>query len=317
MPGDKSKDKSGDKHSQTMLAHKKLNPVNQDKKASGHENPAKRDKRTHSDVAEDSIENVDIMTIHSDLKEIKTTLQDTVKRSDIDQLVTQKDLKELVTTIVQSLLGNLREEFDAKLRERTGKLQDEVDSLNFENNNLKERLRQKDKQLEELKESVEDCKNRSIDAIKLGNYNEQYSRKHNIRMVNYPERKDENLRDKFVQIVNEDLKVNIESSDVIAIHRIPGKKGDIRPVIVKVRNTEMKIDIMRNKKGLKNGVKFHDDITQRNLGLLTRLGQKQDLDNSWFYNCSVYGKLKNSKHKIKFDLFDNIDEKIQKKLSES
>ena len=72
---------------------------------------------------------------------------------------------------------------------------------------------------------------------------------------------------------------------------------------------------MRNKKGLKNNVKFHDDITQRNLGLLTRLSKIDNLENAWFYNCSVYGKLKNSKHKIKFDLFDDAEEKIKKRIS--
>ena len=62
---------------------------------------------------------------------------------------------------------------------------------------------------------------------------------------------------------------------------------------------------MRNKKGLKQGIKFHDDITQRNLGLITRLSQKPQLDNAWFYNCSVYAKMKDSKQRIKFDLFDD------------
>ena len=47
---------------------------------------------------------------------------------------------------------------------------------------------------------------RSVDALKLGNHNEQYSRKHNIRMLNFPERKDENLREDFVKLVNTEVK---------------------------------------------------------------------------------------------------------------
>ena len=92
-----------------------------------------------------------------------------------------------------------------------------------------------------LEEKLNDADRRSVDALKLGNHNEQYSRKHNIRMLNFPERKDENLREDFVKLVNTELKVHISPSDVQAIHRIPGKDRGIRPVIVKVKNTEVKI----------------------------------------------------------------------------
>lgn len=312
---DNKDNKNKDRTVQQLLAPKKDQP----KGAQGNP-PAKAAKRTLSDVSNESMDTIEaeISIMHSDVKEIKQSLKDTVTKSDLDNLVQQKDLKELVTTIVSSLLTTLREsiteEFNTKLRERTGKLKDEVDALNIENHQLKERLRTKDKQIEELQDIVKDCNIRSMDALKLANYNEQYSRKHNIRMVNFPEKKSENLRDDFVKMVKKDLNVEIEPSDVVAIHRIPGK-DTIRPVIAKVRNTEIKIDIMRNKKGLKNKVKFHDDITQRNLGLLARLSNNEMLENSWFYNCSVYGKLKEGGKRMKFDLFDNIDEKIKKKLA--
>ncbi|XP_076082910.1 uncharacterized protein LOC143053968 [Mytilus galloprovincialis] len=308
------KNKDGNKTVQSLLAPKKDQQI-----ANQGNPPPKRDKRTFSDVSEESLEGIDLMSIHSDLKDIKKSLQDIVKKSDLENLVKQKDLKDLVTTIVSKLLSTLKEsiteEFNTKLRERTGKLKDEIDALNIDNENFKERLRTKDRQIEELQEKVSDCNHRSIDALKSANYNEQYSRKHNIRMVNFPEKRNENLRDVFVKMVKKDLNVEIEPSDVIAIHRIPGKEGYIKPVIAKVRNTEIKIKIMRSKKGLKNDIKFHDDITQRNLGLLARLNTNVMLNNAWFYNCSVYGKLKDSEYRIKFDLYDNIDEKIKKKLA--
>ncbi|VDI48105.1 Hypothetical predicted protein [Mytilus galloprovincialis] len=251
------KNKDGNKTVQSLLAPKKDQQI-----ANQGNPPPKRDKRTFSDVSEESLE-----------------------------------------------------EFNTKLRERTGKLKDELDALNIDNENFKERLRIKDRQIEELQEKVADCNHRSIDALKSANYNEQYSRKHNIRMVNFPEERNENLRDVFVKMVKKDLNVEMEPSDVIAIHRIPGKEGNTKPVIAKVRNTDIKIKIMRNKKGLKNDIKFHDDITQRNIGLLARLNTNVMLNNTWFYNCSVYGKLKDSEYRTKFDLYDNIDEKIKKKLS--
>ena len=54
-----------------------------------------------------------------------------------------------------------------------------------------------------------------------------------------------------MKLVNTEPKVHISPSDVQAIHRIPSKDRGIRPVIVKVKNTEVKINIMRKKRNLK------------------------------------------------------------------
>lgn len=47
-----------------MLAPSKTGNTSKD-------NPPKRDKRTHSDVAEGSVEGIDLISIHRDLTEIK------------------------------------------------------------------------------------------------------------------------------------------------------------------------------------------------------------------------------------------------------
>ncbi|CAG2211371.1 unnamed protein product [Mytilus edulis] len=150
----------------------------------------------------------------------------------------------LVSDIVQKLLNHFEEKitskFECKIREATGKLDDKLDTLMIENEDLRERIRAKDRVIENLVEKVGDNNNRSIDALKLANYNEQYSRKHNIRMLNFPEKRGENLKKAFVELVNSDLNVNIEPSDVLAIHRIPGKEGYQKPVIVKVRTLTLK-----------------------------------------------------------------------------
>ena len=62
-------------------------------------------------------------------------------------------------------------------------------------------------------------------------------------------------------------------------------------MIVKVKNPEVKINIMRKKRNLKKDFRFHDDITQSNLGLMARLKRSERFENVWFYNCNVYAKL--------------------------
>jgi hypothetical protein len=67
----------------------------------------------------------------------------------------------------------------------------------------------------------------------MANYNQQYSMKFNIKIMNYPEKKDEKIRDIFVK---DKLNVKVDPSEIQAIHRIPGKIGETRPVIVKLVN---------------------------------------------------------------------------------
>jgi hypothetical protein len=59
---------------------------------------------THSDVAEYSVEGIDLMSIYSDLGEIKKSLQATCTKTDLESavncLVKQSDLNDLVNTFL-------------------------------------------------------------------------------------------------------------------------------------------------------------------------------------------------------------------------
>ena len=72
--------------------------------------------------------------------------------------------------------------------------------------------------------------------------------------------------------------------------------------------------IMRAKKNLpkKETVRLVDDVTKHNMGLITRLRNCKELESAWYFNCSVYGKTFDEK-RIKFDIFDDINNKIAKR----
>jgi hypothetical protein len=64
------------------------------------------------------------------------------------------------------------------------------------------------------------------EAIRMCNYNEQYSRKFNIKIMNYLKKEGEDLRSDFInKIAKEKLKVTIQPDEIQAIHRIRGKEG--------------------------------------------------------------------------------------------
>jgi hypothetical protein len=48
---------------------------------------------------------------------------------------------------------------------------------------------------------------------------------------------------------------------------------------------------------------------------MARLKNSEKFENVWFYNCNVYAKPEGTS-RIRYDLFDNIDEKLKKKLKE-
>ncbi|KAH3888411.1 hypothetical protein DPMN_012445 [Dreissena polymorpha] len=147
--------------------------------------------------------------------------------------------------------------------------------------------------------------------IKKANYNEQYSRKNNIKILNIPENKEEN-ETSLANTVSEILKINTEVDlqpiDVVAMYRIPTKKGKFRPVIIKLRNNSVKSAIMRKRAPMKsNGYRLVDDVTKPNQGLINRLLPHPNIDSAWYFNGAVYGKTV-AEERIKFDINDNVND---------
>ncbi|XP_013408787.1 uncharacterized protein LOC106172561 [Lingula anatina] len=250
-------------------------------------------KRPHSEVANSSAEELQ-MLMH-ELSEIKNEIKETIRK---------EDLEITVTRVVERLLNNMVSEMDAKFMQkfdclkmesetRAAKLQDQVDSLQMENEQLKEVMRKKDQEMKKMNELLKQNDYYSKETMRSCNHNEQYSRKTNIRALNIIEKKEENLREIFIDMLQKEAKLNIEPTDIQAIHRIPGKQGSPRPVIIKLRNTDIKRTIMRKKRELKSGARLYDDITLKNLTLLNKLKQHEHVESAWFFNCNVYCQLKN------------------------
>jgi MinD-like ATPase involved in chromosome partitioning or flagellar assembly len=123
----------------------------------------------------------------------------------------------------------------------------------------------------------------SKEALQMANYNQQYSRKFNIKIMNYPEKKDEKIRDIFVKdIVKDKLNVKVDPPEIQAIYRIRGKIGEARPVIVKLVNSEVKYRIMRAKENLskKENVRLVEDVTKHNMGLITKLRNCKEFESA-------------------------------------
>ena len=101
-----------------------------------------------------------------------------------------------------------------------------IENWTKENEDLREQIARQRKHISEFQKQVADNEIISKQALQMSSYNQQYSRKFNIKIMNYPEMKDEKIWDLFVKdIVKDKLNVKVDPSEIYAMHRIPGKIG--------------------------------------------------------------------------------------------
>ena len=245
----------------------------------------------------------------TELRAIGSSVNDL--RAKTEDAMTKNDMKTFIKATVQDIMNeinkNIEVTIDIKVQERTKKWQEEIDMLREENDQLKLKL------LNANKNSLSFQKTANL-ALEKANYNEQYSRKNNIKIMNIREEAgedDSTLLNKVSDLLGKQ-DITLSPHQVIAIHRIPGKPGSPKPVLMKVTNTTVKSTIMRKRKVMKSaGHRLVDDVTRLNTELITRLFDHPAIEAAWYFNGTVYGKT-TAGRRIKFDLHDDIDDTIKR-----
>ena len=104
------------------------------------------------------------------------------------------------------------------MSEKLNKQTKAIENLTTENEELREQIAGQRKKMSEIQKQVADNEIISKEALQMstGNYNQQYSRKFNIKIMNYPEKKDEKIRDIFVKDI---VKDKLISQLQVLLHR--------------------------------------------------------------------------------------------------
>ena len=246
-------------------------------------------------------------SMSSDLGQIKADLKAILKKEDVEKLIAQT-VKDVVLSLEEQMKNNIM----TTVNEKCEHLQSQIESVTFENNLLKDRMKNMDELIEnnnyEMKEKIKENLQKVNEVTKMANYNEQYSRKNNFKIMDIVEENyetEEVLTEKVSSVLNKQG-VNLSKEEIIAIHRLPTKKSGIKPVIIKTVNNNVKSRVMRKRKDLKNaGNRIVDDVTKMNTGLINRLFLHEQIQSAWFFNGSVFG-LTHENERIKFNLFENI-----------
>ncbi|KAK3092771.1 hypothetical protein FSP39_007062 [Pinctada imbricata] len=77
---------------------------------------------------------------------------------------------------------------------------------------------------------------------------------------------------------------------------------------------------MKKRPVFKNSGKHYrlsDDVTERNSKLIQRLSDHELIESAWYYNGRVFGKTVSDGNRIKFDLYDDIDQKVRSRRRRS
>ena len=251
--------------------------------------------------------------VSADIKEVKTELKRMLKKEDVEDLI-----KKSISDSIRSLEDRMKEEIKRQIQEKCEKLETIIESLQFENDKLKDKLesnlKQMTERINETEAKVENQEQQTREAIKLGNHNEQFSRKNNIKIMNVEEEPSENeekLTEKVCSVLSKQG-VDLQKEEIIAIHRLPRRNQSRKPVIIKTINNNVKTRVMRKRREMRTaGYRIADDVTKLNTGLISRLSDNENIDSAWYFNGSVFGRTKGGK-RLKFELFDDINQVITK-----
>ena len=111
-------------------------------------------------------------------------------------------------------------------------LEEWMKSLEYEKDCLADRLAKVENSLIAQKDRLAECEKDALASAQRSNYNEQYSRKNNVKILNIPERASERaseteqtLTQQVSTILLSKGNIDLDTDNIIAIHRIPGKAG--------------------------------------------------------------------------------------------
>ncbi|XP_062599015.1 uncharacterized protein LOC134260484 [Saccostrea cucullata] len=226
----------------------------------------------------------------------------------------------LIPEVKQSVTEQVKKEFGEKIDKKTKEFQDQTkdisEGFNLEFETLKEKFHEQAKELRALKEHLKRYQYLTETAVTLANSNQQYSQKDNIKFTKWNEQENENLRAELCAILKETVNVDLQPTDILAIHRVPGSGGNVgpRPVIAKFRNTETKVMVIKNRSNaeLKKRFVMHDHVTPMNAKLIKDLNEDERIKSAWYFNGKVFA-LDYDGDRHRFDILDSVSDKLKHK----
>jgi exosome complex exonuclease DIS3/RRP44 len=148
-----------------------------------------------------------------------------------------------------------------KVQDSNEKIITQVSTLKDANNELRKEIAYLKKKVEEKDAKIIALEDKVNELEKKYDEMEQYSRRNSIRIKGLPERKDEDLLERFKYLTSNRLNVECDDMDVDRIHRVgPAKPETTRDVLVKLTTYRAKQMIYKARSSLRKPAEPPDVI---------------------------------------------------------
>ena len=194
-----------------------------------------------------------------------------------------KDLESTINNALEVMNGRMDD-----LENENKSLKTQVNHLETQNISLNNVLLQQAKDIEAVK----------LHAVK----NEQYSRKYNLKIYGINESKDESCSEKVCATVKAKLDVNLERKQIATAHRIAGREGKARPLLVRLHKHDTKMEILKKRRILKGtGVTITEDICRGIQDMVVCISKADCVAQVWTWDGKICIKDKSDKlHRYSF-----------------
>ncbi len=139
---------------------------------------------------------------------------------------------------------------------------------------------------------------------------EQYSRKASFRVFGVEEEEDENIEEKCIQVINDEIGVEIEKSDIDIVHRAGRRRSDGKPraILVKCVSHKTKLKVMREKKKAKH-VTIKEDLAYGMQDYMYQVIEKKSelgIESVWTIDGKIRCKFEGGERFFTVNSFDDF-----------
>ena len=184
-----------------------------------------------------------------------------------------------------------------------------MDALKQEINKLHAVIKQQDYQLKAKDEQLSHLENK-VKQLEIDiNDGEQYSRRNSIRIYGLPVSQNTSVYATVCDFFNTNLNIVLSEDSICSAHTIGDRNNSSRRsvVIVKLLRASDKARIIKERRRLKGSLfSIHEDMTKKNLSLLTRVRASNNVEDAWFANGHVY--CRRDQRRFRVSLFQFVDE---------
>lgn len=199
--------------------------------------------------------------------------------------------------VIKTIVNNVSEAIMKTMETKLAEMEKSVNTIHDKLSSMKEEY---DYKISELKTETEIAKSEKNTLQKKFDQMDQFSRRSNLRILNFEENPSEQIREEVIKLMNTKLAINLTHKDIDICYRVGNKKeGKARGVFIKLHDYMVKHKIYNKKRMLKGtGIIIREDLTGPRMELLGMAIEKYGMRNVWTDSGRIFINKDNKLHKI-------------------